>query len=353
MVHRGHTVGAGDHAYRECAVKHPGLVLAAATGVIFAMSGSASPGALSSAPSGSAAAAARPHCFGKVATIVGTKGADVIHGTPGADVIAGNGGRDRIFGRGGADLICDRNPLYARLHGGSGDDRILASGAMAGGPGNDLLTSPRRVSYPTFRGGSGDDVLRSRAGFAAFFFPGPGDDVIKGRPGAKFNILELKHARRGSVVDLRSGTADGPGHDTLSGVNTVYGSKFNDVLRGDGRSNVLFGRAGNDVIVGRGGVDAALGGPGDDGLNGGPGGDNLRGDAGSDVLLGRSGNDTLIEVGPDANLVLAGPGRDRCYGSYRVPPSVERSCELHKPAPLGTFSPLSRSSLLRLYRSTR
>ncbi|MDX6317945.1 MAG: hypothetical protein QOD35_1345 [Nocardioidaceae bacterium] len=334
-------------------MKHPGLVLAAATGVIFAMSGSASPGALSAAPPGNATTAARPHCFGKVATIVGTRGADRISGTPGADVIAGNGGRDQIFGRGGADLICDRNPEAARLHGGSGDDRILGSGAMAGGPGDDLLTSPRRVSLPAFRGGSGDDVLRSRAGFAAFFFPGPGDDVVKGRPSAKFNILELTHARRGSVVDLRSGTADGPGHDTLSAINAVYGSKFNDVFRGDGHSNLLFGRAGNDVIVGRGDGDAAIGGPGDDDLNGGPGRDNLQGQAGSDVLRGRSGNDTLIEVGPDANLVLAGPGRDRCYGSYRVPPSVERSCELHKPAPLVVSRPMSRSALLQLYRSTR
>jgi hypothetical protein len=353
MVHRGHTVGAGDHAYRECAVKHPGLVLAAATGVIFAMSGSASPGALSSAPSGSAAAAARPHCFGKVATIVGTKGADVIHGTPGADVIAGNGGRDRIFGRGGADLICDRNTESARLHGGSGDDRILGLGAMAGGPGNDLLTSPRRVSAPAFRGGSGNDVMRSRAEFAAFFFPGPGDDVIKARPGAPYGILDLTHTTRGSVVDLRRGTADGPGHDTLSGINTVYGSGYNDVLRGDRHTNRLFGVAGDDVIAARGGLDDAIGGPGDDRLDGGPRRDLLLGEAGRDILRGRTGNDDLIEVRPDANVLLAGPGRDRCYGTYTVPPSVERSCELHKPAPLGTSSPLSRSSLLRLYRSTR
>jgi Ca2+-binding RTX toxin-like protein len=334
-------------------VKHPGLVLAAATGVIFAMSGSASPGALSAAPPENATTAARPHCFGKVATIVGTKGADIISGTPGADVIAGGGGRDQIFGRGGADLICDRNTESARLHGGSGDDRILGSGAMAGGPGDDLLTSPRRVSLPAFRGGSGDDVLHSRAGFAAFFFPGPGDDVIKGRPGAKYNILELTHARRGSVVDLRRGTADGPGHDTLSGVNAVYGSRYGDVLRGDRHTNELFGYAGDDVIVARGGRDAVLGGPGNDRLDGGTGGDNLLGEAGSDVLLGRSGNDTLIEVRPDANLVLAGPGRDRCYGSYRVPPSIERSCELHKPAPLVVSRPMSRSALLQLYRSTR
>jgi Ca2+-binding RTX toxin-like protein len=334
-------------------VKHPGLVLAAATGVIFAMSGSAAQGALTSAPPGSATIAAPAHCFGKAVTIVGTKGADTIHGTPGPDVIAGNGGGDQIFGRGGADLICDRNPENARLHGGSGDDRMLGQGFMAGGPGNDLLTSPRRVSAPALRGGSGDDVLRSRAGFVAFFFPGPGDDVIKAWPGADYGILDLTHTRRGSIVDLRSGTAVGSGHDTVSGINTVYGSKFNDVLRGDRHMNRLYGSEGDDVVVARGGFDDAIGGPGDDRLNGGTGRDVLIGEEGRDILRGRTGNDDLVEVRPDANVLLAGPGRDRCYGTYHVPPSIERSCELHKPAPPQAASRrLSRSALLQRY-STR
>jgi Ca2+-binding RTX toxin-like protein len=283
---------------------------------------------------------------------VGTKAAETIHGTPGADVIAGNGGHDQIFGRGGADLICDRNPGNARLHGGSGDDRILGSGAMAGGSGNDLLTSPRRESLPALRGGSGDDVLRSRADFAAFFFPGPGDDVIKAWPGAEYGILDLTHTTRGSVVDLRNGIADGPGHDTLSGINTVYGSRYDDVLRGDRHTNRLFGYAGDDALAARGGLDDAIGGPGDDRLDGGPGRDYLLGDEGRDVLRGRTGNDDLVEVRPDANVLLAGPGRDRCYGTYRVPPSIERGCELHKPAPHAASRPLSRSALLERY-STR
>jgi Ca2+-binding RTX toxin-like protein len=334
-------------------VKPPGLVLAAATGVIFAISGSASPGALSAAPPEGATTAARPHCFGKVATIVGTKGADRIDGTPGADVITGGGGRDQIFGRGGADLICDRNTDSARLHGGAGDDRILGAGVMAGGPGDDLLTSPRRTSAPAFFGGSGDDVMRSRAGFVAFFFPGPGDDVVKSLPSASYGILDLTHTTRGSVVDLRSGTADGPGHDTLSGINTVYGSRYDDVLRGDRHTNRLYGYAGDDVIVARGGRDDAIGGPGNDRLDGGPARDYLLGDHGRDVLLGRRGNDDLQDIRPDANVLLAGPGRDRCYGTYTVPPSVERSCEFHKPAPPVVSRPMSRSALLQLYRSTR
>jgi hypothetical protein len=46
-------------------------------------------------------AAARPKCFGRTATIVGTNGDDVLKGTAGADVIVGRGGQDTILARGG------------------------------------------------------------------------------------------------------------------------------------------------------------------------------------------------------------------------------------------------------------
>ncbi|NOT56483.1 MAG: hypothetical protein HOP18_17940, partial [Deltaproteobacteria bacterium] len=47
-----------------------------------------------------------PLCAGRITTIVGTAGANVITGTSGADVIAGLGGDDVIYGMGGDDLIC-------------------------------------------------------------------------------------------------------------------------------------------------------------------------------------------------------------------------------------------------------
>jgi hypothetical protein len=50
--------------------------------------------------------AARPTCFGKRATIVGTARADVLKGTSRPDVIAGLAGNDVIKGLGGGDRIC-------------------------------------------------------------------------------------------------------------------------------------------------------------------------------------------------------------------------------------------------------
>lgn len=83
------------------------------------------------------AAARKPktrHCFGEVATIVGTPRADTLRGTPGPDVIVGLSGDDTISGRGGNDLLCG-GPGGDVLSGGAGTDRLR------GGPGIDLCLS--------------------------------------------------------------------------------------------------------------------------------------------------------------------------------------------------------------------
>lgn len=80
---------------------------------------------LSIAPATSEAA---QRCFGKRATIVGTKKAERLRGTRRADVIWAAGGRDRLIGLGGRDRLC----------GGAGNDRLL------GGNGSDRLDGGRK-----------------------------------------------------------------------------------------------------------------------------------------------------------------------------------------------------------------
>src|SRR3546814_9039298 len=64
--------------------------------------------------------------------------------------------------------------------------------------------------------------------------------------------------------------ASGTGHggdaegDTLTGVENVTGSNFNDTLTGDTGSNVLNGGNGNDTLIGGAGADALIGGSGID-----------------------------------------------------------------------------------------
>ena len=78
-------------------------------------------------------------CATKRATIVGTKGRDLLRGTPRADVIAALAGSDRIEGLRGNDLICGGTGKD-RLIGGKGRDRCL------GGKGRDTATCERERS---------------------------------------------------------------------------------------------------------------------------------------------------------------------------------------------------------------
>lgn len=81
-----------------------------------------------------------PTCAGRLATIKGTAGPDVVYGTPGADVIVGGGGNDAIYGLGGNDLICG-DTGNDRLKGGGGNDKLIGSSGndrLAGGGGRDV-----------------------------------------------------------------------------------------------------------------------------------------------------------------------------------------------------------------------
>src|SRR4051812_19820511 len=103
------------------------------------------------------AAQAAVACDGHRATLVGTRGDDVLIGTRGDDVVAGLTGSDSIDGRGGNDRIC----------GGYGADQLR------GGPGRDrVFGGPDRVAFDdegsagiggTPRGGPRRDRAPARA----------------------------------------------------------------------------------------------------------------------------------------------------------------------------------------------
>jgi hypothetical protein len=116
--------------------------------------------ALASAAGGAQAQEKGPSCFGVPATIVGTKGGDVIEGTPKADVIVGLGGSDFIKGRAGGDRICGGpNPEPSasevrpeNLEGGRGNDRIY------GGVGSDDINGNNDSSSSDFTEPWGEGV---------------------------------------------------------------------------------------------------------------------------------------------------------------------------------------------------
>ena len=179
-----------------------------------------------------------PTCQGLAPTIIAesTLGGP-IDGTAGPDVILGLGGRDRMRGLGGDDIICGRD----------GNDELI------GGGGDDTLD-----------GGRGTDFVWAR-----------------GVP----NAID---------VNLGTGVMTGHGTDTLTSVEAVEGTHYDDTIVGDAGPNVLRGGDGADVIEGgdgadeiwgQGGVDTLLGGSGPDFINGGDSLSVMDGGPGSDVLV--------------------------------------------------------------------
>ena len=152
--------------------------------------------------------------------IQGTSGDDVITGTSAADTINGLAGNDTISGLSGNDII-------------------------DGGDGNDVLT-----------GGAGADALTG----------GAGTDTVDYSSDAAAVTVDLANQ---TATDATGAT------DTLSGIENVTGSGFNDTITGDTGVNTLTGGAGNDTIDGGDGNDVLIGGAGTDALTGGAGTDTV------------------------------------------------------------------------------
>ncbi len=129
-------------------------------------------------------------CMGRVVTILGTGGPDVLDGTMGVDVIHGFAGDDLIRGFGSNDLLCG-GAGNDRLRGGYGHDRIAGgNGAdlVVGGPGADTARGGNGADRiegnrgpDVLFGDAGNDVLRGGTGFDSLV-GGRGADVLRGGP---------------------------------------------------------------------------------------------------------------------------------------------------------------------------
>jgi Ca2+-binding RTX toxin-like protein len=154
----------------------------------------------------------------------------------GSLVGVGGNGPDVLGAQGGAGTGSPRADNVA-LSGGGGTDRLT------GGEGPDSLAASG--GRDELAGGGGDDRLE----------PGSGqdDDSLDGGPGVDVANYDFAPA----TVDLAitGPQPTGAGNDSLFDVESVIGSRFADVLRGDGGPNRLQGLDGTDSIEGRGGAD--------------------------------------------------------------------------------------------------
>jgi Ca2+-binding RTX toxin-like protein len=257
-------------------------------------------------------------CFGKRATIVGTRGADRIRGTKRDDVIWAGAGDDVIKGLHRRDIVCAgpgddlvRDVRGAvKIHGGTGNDRIVAEVAwqMRGGGGADELVITDASA--SLRGGPGPDLLSARGRARERRYTGFG----LGGP-----CLDYTRARRGVLVDLANGYARGQGLDRIVGLRCARTSRYGDVVIGTARGDDLYTRGGRDRIHARGGHDFVQAGPGADLLELGAGNDRADGDGGADRMYGRAGDDFLVGFNA-SDYISGGKGDDRVHAGLFCDP---------------------------------
>ncbi|WP_238367594.1 LamG-like jellyroll fold domain-containing protein [Mesobacterium pallidum] len=246
--------------------------------------------------------------------------ASVVHGSDIGNLIVTNAGNDTIRGMGGRDTIhanegndyIDANG-WGEVYAGTDNDKVVVGGPVTAGQnshfdggsdthGNDtdqLFYTGNRSNY---------DIYPHNDPFSSY----AGDPVSSGR--VRIN------AELGEVRRLNADATQVLAIDTFTGFEKVYGSDFDDTLRGtDDYDIVLNGADGNDVIYSDG-ATWIEGGAGDDTLYATMGGAAVDGGGGTDVL-------DLREYG-DANWTIENTFSSQTRLSAFAPNEVERQYDV-------------------------
>lgn len=288
-------------------------------------------------------------------SITGSSEDDELFGDDADNGFLALGGDDLVDGREGDDEIlffASEQGMVVHLEGGTalgeGVDTLRSIEWVVGSHHDDLIVGEGGPN--TIFGLEGDDELWGR-GDDDILAGGQGDDRLFGGAGTA-DSTDYFDARAPVTVDLAQGTArGGGGRDSLLGVEWVFGSAFDDVLRGDEAENVFSGGGGADLMDGREGYDVVAyvgstpevdtitldtgpveadlalgqgvnhgdpGAPVDtfssiEGLLGSDRGDELKGDGGPNLLAGLDGDDLLVGRGGD-DYFNGGPGADEYRG---------------------------------------
>jgi len=257
-----------------------------------------------------------------IENLSGGVGNDLLTGDANGNILAGNSGSDTLNGGDGDDLLYGDGAIrMTSSQGGSGPITTIDDVAT-------FFNNPSNSGADTLNGGTGNDGLYGGGG-DDILNGGGGDDILDG--GSGIDTADYSDAEAGVFVTLTAGFATGgAGADSLTGIENVNGSGFNDTLRGDAGDNVIDAGAGNDFVYGGLGADTLNGGDGNDTLWHGANIDMTTGlqvdsvtgailglahdDLSVDVLNGGAGNDNaFVGLGDSAS---GGEGVDRLYVSF-------------------------------------
>ena len=213
-------------------------------------------------------------------TISGGGGVDLLSGDDGNDVLVGGAGNDTIDGGAGIDTVSfddgivggvgvnlalnyvagshgvDSLVSIENVYGTAYDDNIVGDSGgnrLFGGAGNDVLGTDNTEAPPT--SSTGQDVLDGGDG-NDMFLPGQATDlVVDGGAGVDFiyyrSVGQVSQLN-GIKVDL--GLAGPQNVDathvlTISSVEQIYGTDFNDTISASTATNMLGGLDGTDLYV--------------------------------------------------------------------------------------------------------
>ena len=236
----------------------------------------------------------------RIATFIGTSGADTLFGNQLDNIIQGLSGDDYLSGQGGDDVL-DGGVGNDRLYGDAGNDTYL----FGRGGGQDILVSYDATGTDTDMVRLGADVL-------------PADVTIQVVDTSNDLALRINGTSDQLVFSAFLWRSDYQIDQLVFGDGTVWDSAMildralGLTLTGTDADNTLFGSVLGDVLTGLGGNDTLIGDAGDDQLVGGLGNDILSGDEGDDTYVFNLGDgaDTIYdEVVPgEANRILFGAG---------------------------------------------
>lgn len=289
--------------------------------------------------------------------LVGDAGSNRLDGLGGNDVLEGGLGADALFGGAGNNTATYEHAAATEIKNDGTKVGITASLAdstqntgeatgdtydhiqnLTGTAYNDTLIGNAEVN--TLTGGAGNDILTG----------GAGADVLDGGDGTDTASYDTATAAVTASLGTPGNNLGDAQGDTYASIENLIGSKFDDVLSGNGANNIISGGVGNDTLIGgSGGSDTLDGGDGSDtvtytnasaavsaslsnhghnagvaagdtyvnveNLTGSAYDDTLEGDAVANILTGGDGSDILIG-GAGADQLIGGAGTDTASYIY-------------------------------------
>jgi Ca2+-binding RTX toxin-like protein len=252
--------------------------------------------------------------------LLGSAFDDALTGDAGNNVIDGGSGNDILIGGAGADTLKGGLGIDTVSYAGSGAGVIVTiNGAASGGDAaGDILTGIENLI-----GSAGNDTLTGDTS-ANTFDGGLGANTING--GAGIDTVTYANASGSMSINIFNGGVNATGggrSDSLSGIENIIGTAFNDTIIGDGNANIFEGGAGADTMNGGGGNDTLTYASSNAGINMSLviGATNTGGHAAGDVLTGSgfaniigSAYDDTLRGNTAANSLNGGDGNDILIG---------------------------------------